>query len=114
MGKFQMPSLETDPTGLVVKITVVVPHRLLLTQKVNLRLPDLEDNAEIRAFGQVERQAVSFHIYNRATQPHQQPRSAAYDWERPGTARTSRWFNQLQPQPSSASRWGSTSRYNDD
>jgi len=112
MGKFQVPSLETDPIGLVVKITVVVPHRLLLTQKVDLRLPDLKDNAEIRAFGQVERQAV--HIYNRATQPHQQPQPVTYDWERPGTARTSRRFNQPQPQPSSASRWGSTSRYNDD
>ena len=53
---------------------------------------------------------IGSYLYNRATQPRQQPQSATYDWERPGTARSSGWFGQPQPRPSP----GSTSRYNDD
>jgi len=61
--------LEADPTGSVVKITVVVPRRPLLpTQRMNLRLPDLKDKAEVQASGRVWRQAVSVHIS--ITEPH--------------------------------------------
>jgi hypothetical protein len=55
---------------------------------------------------------VGSYLYNRATQPRPQP--ATWDWERPGMARPSRWFGQPEPQPTFASRWGSTSRSDDD
>jgi len=57
---------------------------------------------------------IGSYLYNRATQPRQQPQPATWDWERPGMARTSGWFGQPQPQPSSTPRWASTPRFDDD
>jgi len=57
---------------------------------------------------------IGSYLYNRATQPRQQPQPTTWDWERPGMARTSGWFGRPQPQPSSAPRWGSTPRFDDD
>ena len=57
---------------------------------------------------------IGSYLYNRATQTRQQPQPATWDWERPGMTRTSGWFGRPQPQPSSAPRWGSTPRFDDD
>ena len=56
------------------------------------------------------------YLYNRARQPGpqpQQPQQGTWDWERPGMARSSGWFGQTQPQSTFPSRWGSTSRFDD-
>jgi len=61
--------VQADPTGSVVKTIVVAPHHLLLlTERTNLRLPDLKDKAEVQGFGQVWQPAVSARIST--TEPH--------------------------------------------